>query len=167
MEQFMRLFLATAVALCVAAAAQAETKGQTDLRLTAGYAGFIDEDLVDHAAIGSSLRYYLTPRLAIEPEVLFLIGPGNDRNWVIMPNVAFDLRRSGRAIPYVSGGAGLLHYRDQLSAGPPIATNSWTASGGAGVKLFLTERVFVAPEFRLGTEPLMRLTASIGYVWKR
>src|SRR5688572_26638445 len=69
LKKFMRTFLVTAVALCVVGLSHAETKGQTDLRLAAGYTGFVHQDVINHAAIGGSLRYYLTPRLATSTSV--------------------------------------------------------------------------------------------------
>jgi len=42
---------------------------------------------------------------------------------------------------------------------------TWTASVGGGVKIFLTKRLFVAPEVRVGREPNVRGTVSVGYVF--
>jgi hypothetical protein len=41
----------------------------------------------------------------------------------------------------------------------------WTVNGGFAVKMFLSERVFVSPEARIGFEPLIRFTGSIGFVF--
>jgi hypothetical protein len=35
-------------------------------------------------------------------------------------------------------------------------------SGGVGIKFFLTDNIFFAPEFRLGFEPILRATVSFG-----
>jgi hypothetical protein len=36
---------------------------------------------------------------------------------------------------------------------------------GAGAKIFLTNRLFVAPEARFGWEPIVRLGGRIGWVF--
>ena len=49
--------------------AEAQNKPRPEVRVTGGFAGFIDEDLVGHAVAGGAIRYYITPRVSIEPEV--------------------------------------------------------------------------------------------------
>jgi hypothetical protein len=82
-----------------------------------------------------------------------------------MPNVVFDFtRRELRFQPYAIGGVGLERHRELTGIGY-YWSNSWTASAGIGAKIFLTDRLYVAPEFRLGLEPIVRITGSIGYVF--
>ena len=40
-----------------------------------------------------------------------------------------------------------------------------SANAGVGVKLFLTDSLFVAPEVRGGHEPDFRATLNVGYVF--
>ena len=123
------------------------------------------------------MRFYFTHRLSVEPEVLYMYHSRNDKDFVVQPNLAFDLTNpTGRFVPYLIGGAGLLHHRGQFttvdftSPVPRTITvttskNTWTASGGAGIKMFITDRLFVAPEARIGREPVLRGTVSVGYVF--
>ena len=91
-------------------------------------------------------------------------GPGDDRDILLVPHLAFDLRSRGRARPYFLIGAGLSHHRDRFGS-TTFTHNEWTVDGGFGLKVFLNDRVFVSPEVRLGFEPLARLTGSVGLVF--
>jgi hypothetical protein len=57
-----------------------------------------------------------------------------------------------------------MHHRDKFGT-LDFSHNEWAADGGFGVKLFVTGRVFVSPEVRLGHEALMRFTGSIGFAF--
>ena len=56
-----------------------------------------------------------------------------------------------------------------LGAGPFLGSGEWsddagvTATVGAGVQLFVTRTLFLAPEVRVGYVPTARLTLAIGY----
>jgi hypothetical protein len=154
----------TFMILFFAVAAEAQQRPNPEIHLTGGWVGFIDEDLLDHAAIGASFRYYLTRRVGIEPEVLYMIGPGADRDVSVIPNLSFDFRPGQQVRPYIIGGVGLLHHRDEFNF-MKFTDNEWTVNGGVGVKVFLTPRVFVAPEFRLGFETTFRAGGSVGFAF--
>ena len=140
---------------------------RSEVRGTFGHAAFIDESYLNHFVVGGSARFYLTRRLSVEPELLYMRESRRDQDWVLVPNVAFDFRRpDARVVPYVIGGAGLLRNK-QTFGNWSYAANSWTVGGGFGAKIFLTERLFVSPEVRIGTEPIFRLTGSIGFVLSR
>ena len=86
-----------------------------------------------------------------------------------------------KAQPYVIGGIGVLHHEDRSSglgpARPPRSGSGFSYNFGAGLKLFVSKRVSVRPEFRVfigdlgksaGTEPpfsLLRGSVGIGYHW--
>ncbi|MSO22648.1 MAG: hypothetical protein EXQ58_05205 [Acidobacteria bacterium] len=46
--------------------------GVTELRGTVGYSNFLDEGPLHHLVTGGSPRFYVTNRIAIEPEFLFM-----------------------------------------------------------------------------------------------
>ena len=147
------------------------TPPEAEVRATAGGVAF---DETSHSAYGLSARFYVTRRLSVEPEFLYMRNSDTDQDYLFQPNVAFDLvDPTGRLVPYVIGGAGVLHHKARFSGfdfttGAPVTFNNsfttWSASGGAGLKVFITDRLFVAPEARLGREPTLRATISIGYV---
>ena len=145
-------------------AAEAQQRPSPEIRVTGGWVGFIDEDWLDHAAFGGSFRYYLTRRVSIEPEVLYMMGPGADRDVSVIPHLGFDFRPGRQVRPYIIGGAGLLHHRDEFNF-RKFTDNEWTVNGGFGVKMFLTPKMFIAPEFRLGLETTLRAAGSVGFVF--
>jgi Outer membrane protein beta-barrel domain len=150
------LFLALAAPL----AAQVQVRG------TGGAAVFLDESFPGHAAVGASVRLPLKGRLGVEPEFLYLRESTVDQDHIVIPNLVFDFRPASRVDPYVIGGVGLIHRRTNLGV-LRFSTTEATGAFGGGVKFFLTPRIFVAPETRLGTEPIFRLTVSFGYSFSR
>ena len=150
--------------LFFAVSASAQQKPQPEIKGTVGWVGFIDEDWINHGMFGAAARFYVTPRIGIEPEIAYMIGPGSDRDVLLIPHVTFDFRPGETVRPYLIGGVGLLHHSQKI--GPiRFSDNEWAGNGGVGVKFFLTPKLFVAPEFRLGFEPIMRIAATIGFVF--
>lgn len=139
------------------------------------YGGAIFDEDLKHTLVGGAVRVYVTKRLSIEPEYLYLRRSENDQDHLGQLNVAYDFTDpTKRVVAYAIGGAGVLHNRGRVFGsdfvtGQPfvreIEFTTWTASAGAGVKIFLTQRLFVSPEFRLGREPTVRGTINVGYVF--
>jgi len=99
----------------------------------------------------------------------------DDQDYLAQASVAYDLTDpTKRVVPYVIGGIGGLHHSgrffgvDFVTRQPRVFDVSYTsvaASAGAGVKIFLTNRLFIAPEGRVGYQPSLRGTISIGFVF--
>lgn len=98
-----------------------------------------------------------------------------DQDHLVQPNVAVDFTDPRkRFVAYGIAGVGVLHHegrffgRDFATGAPrvfDVSINTWTASIGGGLKIFLTDRLFVSPEFRVGHEPTVRATINVGYVF--
>jgi len=139
--------------------------GAMEVRGTIGYSNFLDEGPLHHLVTGGSARFYVTNRVAVEPEFLFMYRSRQDIDFQVIPNVVFDFtKRESRFQPYAIGGVGLQRHRE-LTGTSYYWSNSRTATAGIGTKIFLSDRLFVAPEFRLGLEPIVRITGSVGYVF--
>ena len=120
---------------------------------------------IDHTTFGGAVRAYVTKRFSIETEYLYLRNGNNDQDHLVQPNVAYDFTdASSRLIPYVIGGVGVLHHEGTFF-GNSNSFTTWTASAGVGAKIFFTKNLFVSPELRLGREPTLRTTVSVGYVF--
>ena len=61
------------------------------LEFLAGYAGFVDDATIDHTIFGAAARVYLTPRVAIGPELVYMRGPNSDRDLFLTGNMTFDV----------------------------------------------------------------------------
>jgi hypothetical protein len=77
-------------------------------------------------------------------------------------------------VPYLIGGVGFIRhqsvYRDtDFVTGAPVTFDTsyktWTANAGGGLKVFISKHLFVAPEARIGYQPTLRATVSIGYAF--
>ncbi|HYJ84947.1 MAG TPA: outer membrane beta-barrel protein [Pyrinomonadaceae bacterium] len=175
LKRLINLTAAVAIVMsCLlnAAAQDDLTPPKAEVKATFGGAAF---DETSHSVFGGSARFYVTRRLSVEPEFLYMRNSDTDQDYLFQPNVAFDLSDpTGRFVPYVIGGAGVIHHQARFpgfdfSSGVPrvfdASFTTWTASAGAGVKIFVTDRLFVSPEARLGREPNLRATISVGYVF--
>lgn len=165
--------------LCLthARAQQSElTPPKVEIKATGGGAVFAieDEDALGHSAVGAALRVYFARRWSVEPEFIYMRRNAGDQDYFFTPSVAYDIQDpSGKVVPYVVGGVGVEHHTGRFvgadfTTGRPFVVDTtrdtWSLGIGAGVKLFLTDRLYVAPEFRLGREPYARATVSLGYV---
>jgi hypothetical protein len=131
-----------------------------ELRGSAGWIGFADDSLINHALAGVSMRIRLTKGLGVEPELSYLVGPREDRDIVLMPVVSYEFG-SRRVKPYVLGGAGLLWHRDSFSRS--FGSPDLHAAGGFGVRTQVTDRWSVSPEFRAGFYFHLQFKVGVGY----
>lgn len=139
-----------------------------------GRSGYIDEAWDHFSTVGGGARVFVTPRLAIGPEVVYLKGASDAldaSNLSVTGNVTFDLVREdyrARFIPYLAAGGGYVRQKTLVGSGPrsttlrPFTSSEGTISAGGGVRIGVTARVFIAPEFRLGWEPETRIAVMIG-----
>ena len=139
-----------------------------------GRSGFIDEVWDYFSTIGGGVRVFVTPRLAIGPEVAYLSGEFDAleaSNLTVTANMTFDIVRDDvrrRIVPYLAAGGGYLRQKTLVGSGPgstalvPFTSSEVTMSGGVGARIALGAHMFVAPEFRLGWEPETRIAVTIG-----
>jgi hypothetical protein len=165
--------LAACVSTLYAQQGEQLTRPKVEAKVIFGSAIF-GEDL-EHKLVGGAVRAYVTKRLSIEPEYLYLRRSKDDQDNLVQMNVAYDFTDpTKRFVPYGIAGAGVLHNRGRVFGsdfvtGTPfvreISFTTWTVSAGGGVKIFLTKRLFVSPELRLGREPTVRASINVGYVF--
>ena len=171
------LFVLAILLACVSpvSAQDAEelTPPKVEGKVIVGGANFGEE--IPHGVAGGAFRVYVTKRLSIEPEYLYLYHSENDQDQIIQPNVAYDFTDPRkRFVAYGIVGAGVLHHKgrffgNDFDTGEPrvfdTSFTTWTASIGGGVKMFVTKRFFISPEVRVGREPIFRATVNVGYVF--
>lgn len=172
---------ATLILLCLPhARAQQQSSSLTppkvEVKATAGGAIFAieDQDSLGHAAVGGAVRVYLSRRWSVEPEFMYMRRNANDQDYFFTPSIAYDIVEPTRkAVPYIIAGVGVERHTGKFfgadfNTGRPFVVDTsfttWSLGLGAGVKLFLNDRLFVAPEVRVGREPYARATVSVGYV---
>jgi hypothetical protein len=155
----------------VPAAAQTSTRQTTAAEVSGGYAGFVDESFIGHSVAGASARIHLSPRISVGPEIVYMRGPGFDRDLFLTGNLTFDLivppveARRGTVNPFLVAGAGLMRHSDRFGT-TTFTSSEGAVTGGAGVRAWLTDRVYALGELRLGWEPHYRVTGGVGVVWR-
>lgn len=168
----MRRSFIFALALLVAAPAAAQQPAQATgaAEFVAGYAGFLDESAIGHAIVGGSVRYYLSPRVSVGPEIVYMRGPGFDRDLFLTGNLTVDFlvrppgSRAGSVSPFLVAGGGLMSHSDRF--GPTTYTSYEGAfTGGGGARVWLTDRVYAIGEARIGWEPHTRISGGAGVAW--
>ena len=149
----------------------AQDKPAPIVEAVVGQSGFIDEAWDYFGTIGGGVRLFVTPRLAIGPEVAYLSGELDASNLTVTANMTFDIVPDDgkrRVVPYLVAGGGYLRQKTLVGGGPgstalvPFTSSEGTMSAGLGARIALGSNVFVAPEFRLGLEPESRLAVTIG-----
>lgn len=135
---------------------------------SAGWIGFPDDGyLVSEILAGAAARYYVGPRLAVGPELVFVQGDSHS-HLILTGNVSLDLRgswrgRPPRVTPFLVVGAGLYQTREQLLAGGPFTSREGAFTAGGGVRTPVGTRGTVGLEVRMGWEAHLRLNAVFGW----
>lgn len=167
-----RVLVIAFLALVVDTPAFAQTKPAPMVEAVVGSSGFVDEVFDYFLTAGGGARWFVTPKIAIGPEFVYMTGADDASNLTITGNLTFDFIRDTtdrRIVPYLAVGGGYLRQRTIVGSGPgspalqPFTSGEGTVSGGVGVRIALGRRAYVAPEFRMGYEPETRFTVMIGF----
>ena len=154
----------------VAWAQEAATSPPTrlvEIEAVVGFSTFIDEDFIDHAVTGGSVRLGLGGRWSIKPQFLYMRAGAHDQDFYLLNNLVYDLETRGRVTPYLIAGGGVFWHRATfgLNRERVFTSRSWHVDGGAGARIRLGERWTVASEARFGLEPFFQVHAGLGYAF--
>ena len=151
-----------AVLLVLMGAPVAAQPRPAEVRGHVGTATFFES--ARHVTAGASYRKYFGVRgWAIEPEYSFMTA-GSHQDHMLILNVVKDFTSpSRRVVPYMVMGAGINFYRTPWSSRAALGGLGW----GIGFKTWTGRRVFIAPEFRIGAEPNLRFSISLGFAPRR
>ena len=132
---------------------------------SAGWVGFADDGVVSEGMVGGAVRWYVSPRVSVGPEVLFIDG-SNHSHFVLTGNVTFDLlspvNRRPRAItPFVLAGGGLFQTRETFRNGPFTSTEGAFTAGG-GMRARAGDHLTFGGDARIGWELHLRVNGFIG-----
>lgn len=129
---------------------------------SAGSAAFLDPGDFDHLVVGGAVRLPLTRRLTVGPEIVYMAGPRTDRDVIVNGVLWVDLivpheTKPARVVPYVLVGGGFFTHSQR-----GFSSTEGSLTGGGGLRVWVSDRVYVAPEFRLGWEPHVRAMVHVG-----
>ena len=166
--------------LVLLAVAMLPAWGQTDTVSVAAQGGYTWrlEDTPPHGIVkGVAVTTRAAERWRVGVEFLDadLFGPYEDHEEharLLAPTVAYEFGNADRVRPFVVFGVGWTQYRALIpdSASPDSDElvyrwdfqSAFNLGGGAGIRLYLTKRLFVAPEARVGLLPWLRTTVAVG-----
>jgi hypothetical protein len=95
-----------------------ETPSRLAVDVSGGYSGFADETLIGHFTLAGGVRWNLTPKVSVGPEVVFMRGPGDDRDVFLTGKVIVDFMPARLVSPYFVADAGTMLPPIGSSAGP-------------------------------------------------
>ena len=149
----------------LASVASAQERPSPALDLAAGWVGFGDDGIVSEGMVGGAGRFYLTPRLAVGPELLYISGD-NHSHLVLTGNLTFDVLspKAGRApavTPFLVVGGGMFQTRESFFNEDFTHTEGAFTAGG-GVRAAVSDRVTVGVDARMGWEAHFRINGIVG-----
>ena len=153
--------LTTLLILAVPGALQAQPR-PAQIRGSIGLGAFVEADT--HAIAGASWRKYLGTRgWGFEVEGLTMRG-GRHLDFQLALDVVKDLAPPDRrTVPYLVM-RGPVYYGSNRGTGAWEFTPSLVPAFGVGVTRWsANRRVFIAPEVRVGYEPNLRLSLTVGF----
>ena len=163
----MRIGLTLVLLLAPAALAQG-----IETRASAGVISFADDGAVNEWTAGGSVRFYLSRRWSIEPQLMYArstLPYSRDSNLLLWGNVQLDiLHRERRASPYWFASPGVVRHSIRFDSRSFTSSEAAFGTGG-GVRIRLSDRVFVAPQARIGIADgiFAEITGSIGFVLRK
>lgn len=149
------------IAPFLATTASAQERPSPALDLSVGWVGFADDGIVSEGMFGGAGRFYLSPRVAIGPELIFISGE-NHSHTMLTGNVTFDLvAPAARVTPFLVAGGGLFQTRESFF-GEDVTHTEGAFTAGGGVRAAVGDRVSVGVDARLGWETHLRINGVVG-----
>ena len=129
---------------------------------TGGRADFADDGRIPHGVFGGGVEWVATRHIALGPEVLYMVGPGEDRDLFVLGVARIGIRPLARRVaPFVTAGAGMMTHSNRYG-GQPFSSVEGAFVFGGGVRINATPHVYIAPEFTMGWEPHVRVSVTAG-----
>jgi hypothetical protein len=141
--------------LCVVPAANAQERPAPAVDLTAAWIGFTD---YGDPGFGGALRWYVSPRLAIGPELIYI--PGDFRShltltgnltWDVLPQLTHP-----KATPFLVAGAGMFQTHEEFFD-DAVTSSEGAFTAGGGIRSRVADRVSVGVDARVGWELHLRI----------
>jgi hypothetical protein len=146
-------------------AAGAQEKPGPVAEVSAGWVGFADDGVVSEGLLGGSARFYLSPRIALGPEVVYIAGQ-NHSHLMVTGNLTWDVLaptggRPRRVTPFLVAGGGLFQTRQSFPRGT-FTSGEGAFTAGGGVRTAVGDRTTVGVDARIGWEPHLRVNGFVG-----
>lgn len=122
-----------------------------------------DGETVRKRFAGGNVRFYVSPRVSLGPEIAVVDGP-TQSHLMLTGNVTYDFIAGNPAplTPFVVVGAGLFRTREEFGRVQPFTHSEGGFTAGGGVRGSAGRYVFFGAEARIGWETHVRLNALLG-----
>lgn len=145
--------------------AGAQDKPAPVVEFAAGWVGFADDGVVSEGLFGGNARFYLSPRIAVGPEVVYIAGQ-NHSHLVATGNLTFDALaplggKPRRVTPFFVAGGGLFQTRQSFPSGT-FTSGEGAFTAGGGVRIAHGDRTTVGVDARIGWELHLRVNGFVG-----
>jgi hypothetical protein len=159
------IIAATLLLSATASPALAQQHPSASIDVAAGWVGFADDGIVSETMFGGGVRWYVSPRVSVGPEVIYIAGD-NHSHYVVTGNVTFDLLapNSGgpRVVtPFVVAGGGLFQTSESF-ASETFRSSEGAFTAGGGVRIAAGDHVTFGIDARIGWETHLRVNALVG-----
>lgn len=135
------------------------------VEFAAGSLLFPDDGIVNEGFVGANLRFYISPRVSVGPELAYITGV-NHNHLMLTGNLTYDFLSpvAGKprlVMPFVVAGGGIFQTHETFFNGPYTSHDGAFTAGG-GVRAALGDRVTVGFETRVGWELHVRANGFVG-----
>ena len=137
------------------------------VEFSAGWIGFPDDGaLVGETPIGGAVRWHLSPRVSVGPEIVWING-SNHSHLMLTGNVTFDLLsptdgHPALVTPFIVVGGGMFRTTESFVNGGDFTSTEGAFTVGGGVRANPNDRITVGADARLGWETHIRVTGFVG-----
>ena len=151
----------------LAAPAAAQERPAPAVEFAPGALFFPDDGVVTEPFVGGNVRFYVSPRVSLGPELAYVNGAQHS-HFMLTGNVTFDLAApppgaAVRVVPFVVAGAGLFSTNESFPNDPSFTSTEGAFTAGGGFRADLGRRAFAGVEARVGWELHTRVNAVIGF----
>ena len=151
--------------LCVVPDANAQERPAPAVDLTAAWIGFADDSVVSEPGFGGAFRWYVSPRIAIGPELLFIRGDFHN-HFVLTGNLTWDVLPQAThpaATPFLVAGAGMFQTHETFFD-DAVTSSEGAFTAGGGIRSRIGERVSVGVDARVGWELHIRIGGFVSFL---
>src|SRR5262245_3098929 len=146
--------------------ASAQDRPGPAAEFSAGWLGFADDGVVGEGMVGGVARWYVSPRVSIGPEVLFIEG-SNHSHFVLTGNVNVNVLspvngRPRAVTPFLVAGGGLFQTRETFLNGRPFTSTEGAFTAGGGVRARAGDHLTFGVDTRIGWELHLRVNGFVG-----
>lgn len=150
------MFTGLVLSLVPVAGAQERPRPAVDLGVA--WIGFADDGIASESAFVGALRWYVSPRIALGPELVY-VGGDNHSHLVLTGNLTWDVMAEAshpHATPFLVIGAGMFRTHETFfDDSVTSAEGAFTAGGG--VRARVSDRVSAGVDARVGWETHIRI----------